>query len=321
MRMRAWICAILALLSVSLFASRRASGQDLRAGVEQLAAQVAKAAPEGKQLRIAVADFPDLQGITSDFGRFVSSRLTTRLANNPRFFVIERQRLGQVLAELRFSMSDLVDPAKAKQLGRMVGVEAIVVGTVSDLGNQVELDARIIEIETNRMLLGATTTISKDQVVAQMMQAGRQGPGGPSGPPGPPNGVEPPAPPGDGKAVSLEGFIFQPRGCRRQAENVFCGVAFVNTGSEDRSLTLSNAYDPLSRLIDDRGNQYRASIQIGDKRAKPGYELQETFVPQLPTNVVFFAESVDPRATRMTVVIGIRQFKRLPAVREIPVTK
>jgi len=57
-------------------------------GVEQLATQIAKAAPDGKPLRVAVADFPDLQGVTSDLGRYIASRLTTRLAQVPRFFVM-----------------------------------------------------------------------------------------------------------------------------------------------------------------------------------------------------------------------------------------
>jgi TolB-like protein len=168
-----WTAVVLACVGLLLFSVLIVSAQDVRAGVEQLASQIAKGAPEGRQLRVAVADFPDLQGMTSELGRFIASRLTTRLAQSQKFFVIERQRLGQVLVELKFSMSDLVDPAKAKQLGRMAGVEAIVVGTVSDLGNQVDLDARMIEIETNRMLLGATVTISKDQVVKDMLERGR----------------------------------------------------------------------------------------------------------------------------------------------------
>lgn len=174
MKTRLWRVAILAFGGLVISSALTASGQDLRAGVEQLAAQIVQAMPEGKQLRVAVADFPDLQGVGSDLGRYIASRLTTRLAQNPKFFVIERQRLGQVLAELKFSLSDLVDPAKAKRLGQMAGVEAIIVGTLSDLGSQVDLDARMIEIETNRMLLGATMTISKDHVVKEMLERGRQ---------------------------------------------------------------------------------------------------------------------------------------------------
>ncbi len=153
---------------------------DLREGLDQMAAQLAKGAPEGKQFRVAVADFPDLQGVISDLGRFIANRITTRLVQNPKFSVIERQRLNQVLGELKFSISDLVDPSKAKQLGRMVGVEGLVVGAVSDLGNQVDIDARMIEIESNKMLLGATVTISKDEVVQKMLERGREVPAPPS---------------------------------------------------------------------------------------------------------------------------------------------
>jgi TolB-like protein len=170
-RVAAISATICALLSVS---AQPVAAQDVRSGVEQLAVQITKEAPEGRQLRVAVADFPDLQGGTSDLGRYIASRLTTRLAQSPKFFVIERQRLGQVLAELKFGMSDVVDPSKAKQLGKMAGVEAIIVGTVADVGNQFDFDARMIDIETNRLLLGATVTIAKDPAVDEMNRRGRQ---------------------------------------------------------------------------------------------------------------------------------------------------
>ncbi len=305
-----------------------AVAQDVRAGVEQLAAQIAKGAPEGKQLRVAVADFPDLQGATSDFGRFVASRLTTRLAQDRRFFVIERQRLGQVLAELKFSMSDLVDPTKAKQLGRMVGVEGIVVGTVSDLGNQVDIDARLIEIETNRMLLGASVTISKDPIVTELLQRGRQeAPAAPPGPGAPPAVGAAPPPPAPGKPVRVEAedFVFEPRGCRRTAGKLDCSVAFVNTGSVRELAVNARHGEPRSQLIDNKGNQYPPRIGIGERwdedRGYFGFPLKETFVPEVPVIVHFVTEDVSADATHMTVVVGINGFKATPVVRNIPIIK
>ena len=167
-----WMVSYILLFGLMFTLPEPTWAVDLKEGVEQLATQLAKSVPEGKQLRVAVTDFPDLQEVTSDLGRYIAERLTTRLSQNPKFWVIERRRLGQVLGELRFSMSDLVDPNKAKRLGQMVGVEAIVVGSISELGNQVDLDARMIEIETGKMLPGATVTISKDQVVAELLQRG-----------------------------------------------------------------------------------------------------------------------------------------------------
>jgi len=69
---RELVISFSALLGLVFLSVRPVSAQDVRAGVEQLAAQVEKRAPAGKQLRIAVADFPDLQGVTSELGRFIA---------------------------------------------------------------------------------------------------------------------------------------------------------------------------------------------------------------------------------------------------------
>jgi curli biogenesis system outer membrane secretion channel CsgG len=106
MRIAVWTLNIIIWGGVLAALALPASAQTLRTGVEQLAEQFIKSLPDDRQLRVAVADFQDLQNVTSDLGRFIASRLTTRLAQSPKFFVVERQRFGQVLAELRFSMTD-----------------------------------------------------------------------------------------------------------------------------------------------------------------------------------------------------------------------
>ncbi|GEM_PF-2345452 len=172
-----WVICVTAGIAGLLVVPGGAGAADLKQGVEQLAIELGKSIPEGRAWRVAVTDFPDLQGITSDLGRYIAERLTTRLSvQGQKFRVIERRRLGLVLGELKFSNSDLVDPTKAKELGKMLGVEGLVVGSVSDLGNQVDVDARIIEIETNNILPGVSATLSKDQVVAQLLTSGRTGP-------------------------------------------------------------------------------------------------------------------------------------------------
>lgn len=179
---RLWAATgLVSLLFLSVVSSDPALAADLKEAVDQLAVQLAKSVPEGRTLRVAVTDFPDLQGVISDLGRYIAERLTTRLSVQiEKFRVIERRRLGQALGELRFSVSDLVDPDKAKQFGKMLGAEAIVVGTVSDLGNVVDADARIIEIETSNVLPGTTAAISKDETVRQMIERNREMPTPPS---------------------------------------------------------------------------------------------------------------------------------------------
>lgn len=173
MRLRGFL---LALAFIAL--ADNAGATDLKQGVEQLAQQLAATIPQGRKLRVAITDFPDLQGVTSDLGRYIPERLTTRLSGQDQTFqVIERRRLAHILDELKFSTSDLlVDQSKAKQFGKLVGVEAIVAGTLSDLGQSVDVDARIIEIDTGKVFPGVAVGITKDSSVQQMMERGREKP-------------------------------------------------------------------------------------------------------------------------------------------------
>lgn len=254
--------------SLVIVLSGPAQAADLKEGVEQLASAIAKSVPEGKQLRVAVTDFPDLQGVTSDLGRYIAERLTTRLIQDPRKFrVVERRRLGQVLAELKFGMSDLVDPAKAKQLGRMVGVEALVVGSLSDLGNIVEVDARIIEIETSNMLVAATTSISKDETVKTMQERGREMPA-PSSPRGSIGGpATMPAPPVTLGTVKYQDFpqlrveVVSLR--RLSGGRIELVLNYVNKTSKDYVVSIPTWCSQTQLMSDDSGNDYRCENFVG----------------------------------------------------------
>jgi hypothetical protein len=235
--------------------------------------------------------------------------------------VIERQRLSQVLAELKFSMSDLVDPAKAKRLGQMVGVDALVVGTVSDLGNQVDLDARMIEVETNRMLLGAVVTISKDPTVEEMLKRGRQEAVAttPATSPGPA-----PAARLAPKAVAtaeVEGIALELRECRVTGPRVVC--AFSVTNSTQRTSDVGFSLQSETYLIDDLGNKITPTeLRIGTLvlvgrggLAAAGHQVPSGMPMRM--SVTFNEVSSESRAINVMLGVEYRQaiFRNIPLLR------
>lgn len=148
---------------------------DLDEGIDELAKQLTKGAETRKRMTIAVAEFPDLEETVTNLGRYIAEGLSTKFSQISTFQVIERRRLAQVLAELKLGMSDLINPTKAKRLGQMTGVEVIAVGTISDLGSTVKINARLIEIESATALTGASVRVSKDPIVEKMLREGRTG--------------------------------------------------------------------------------------------------------------------------------------------------
>jgi len=156
-----------------------------------LAAPVFGQAPARK--RVAVIDFDyatvrafvnDIWGSDQDIGKGIADMLVGQLVRNGNYSVIERKQLDRVLQEQNFQQSGRADASTAAQLGRLLGVDAIIIGSITQFGRDdkkvgigggvrvggigiggigrrqakavVQIDARIVDIKTAEILGVAT---------------------------------------------------------------------------------------------------------------------------------------------------------------------
>jgi curli biogenesis system outer membrane secretion channel CsgG len=105
-----------------------------------LAAQTAP-----RRARIAVMDFDyaTVQSSTSamfgsniDVGKGVTDLLIAGLVKNGTYSIIERSALDKIMAEQNFNNSQRADATSAARLGKLLGVDAIIVGSVTQFGNE-----------------------------------------------------------------------------------------------------------------------------------------------------------------------------------------
>jgi curli biogenesis system outer membrane secretion channel CsgG len=105
-----------------------------------LAAQTAP-----RRARIAVMDFDyatvqsssaAMFGSNIDVGKGITDLLISDLVKNGTFSIIERQALDKLMAEQNFSNSQRADATSAAKLGKLLGVDAIIVGAVTQFGNE-----------------------------------------------------------------------------------------------------------------------------------------------------------------------------------------
>jgi curli biogenesis system outer membrane secretion channel CsgG len=116
-----------------------------------------------------------------DVGKGISDLLVKYLVKDGSYSVVERKALDKILAEQNFSNSDRANPNSAAKLGKLLGVDAIIVGSITQFGNDtkktgiggaggglggfglggfkhskskaiVTLDARIVDIDTAEIL-------------------------------------------------------------------------------------------------------------------------------------------------------------------------
>ena len=95
--------------------------------------------------RIAVMDFDyaTVQTTTSavfgtnvDVGKGIVDLVVTGLVKDGSYSVIERKALDKLMAEQNFSNSNRADPASAARIGKLLGVDAIIVGSITQFGNE-----------------------------------------------------------------------------------------------------------------------------------------------------------------------------------------
>lgn len=166
---------LLMLLPLSLPGSLE--GQEpptLEEGIREIATTLGERMSSSEIRKIAVVEFSDLAGYQSALGLFVAEELTTRLlgANPGAFDVVERQQLIKVLNEQSLTASALFDSETIANVGEILGIEAIVTGTIADLGDDVKIHARAISVSTAKIFAAADTRVPKKGVVETLMHQG-----------------------------------------------------------------------------------------------------------------------------------------------------
>src|SRR5689334_11935232 len=124
----------------------------------------------GLKRRIGVVDFENKTKYgAARLGTSASDILITELVKSNRFIVVERDKLDKLMEEQKLGMSGAIDPGTAAKMGKILGLNAIVTGAISQFGTQSEgseylitqsknqvvkctVDIRVVDVETGQVL-------------------------------------------------------------------------------------------------------------------------------------------------------------------------
>lgn len=129
---------------------------------QKMAADLARGLTKLKNPRVAVLALPYHNGVENSGSAMVAERLITQLANLKGFRIIERSLLKNLLEEHALSETGVLDPDSTKQIGKILGVDAVVSGTLIDLDSgKTEVNARVLEAQTGMVLTACRAIIPK----------------------------------------------------------------------------------------------------------------------------------------------------------------
>lgn len=98
--------------------------------------------------RVAVADFTDLQGNVTQLGRFL---------------------VKVILKEHKLSEKGLIDPATARKLGLIAGVDALLTGTITPFGDSVRLSVKMLDSASAEVIDANRGNIPKTKAIEELL--------------------------------------------------------------------------------------------------------------------------------------------------------
>jgi TolB-like protein len=107
---------------------------------------------------------------TSDqFSAYVLDELTANLVNSRHLTIIDRNEIDLIRRELDFQMSGDVDDNSIQALGRMLGAQSIVSGSLTNIGDEYRIMIRVLNVQSATIEVQYRVDIANDRRVASLL--------------------------------------------------------------------------------------------------------------------------------------------------------
>jgi len=103
------------------------------------------------EVRVAVVAF-DVFLVDKEMGSVVAQLITSKLSTLSGIEIAERSRLDEVLSEMELSQAGVVAPEQAVETGKLLGANAIVMGSVGKIGVKFVINIRLVDTESGKVM-------------------------------------------------------------------------------------------------------------------------------------------------------------------------
>ena len=120
--------------------------------------------------RIAILDFQG-EGVSTNESKTFTDRVRTALVGYSQFEVMEREKFEAIMAEQKIQLSGICAEDCIVEVGQVAGVQYMVSGDVRKLRNTLFVAARIIDVETSKLMASQDLTVPEDNIQALLKAA------------------------------------------------------------------------------------------------------------------------------------------------------
>jgi len=120
--------------------------------------------------RIAITEFPYGERF-NNLSKDIEDRFYTAMIQRG-MQIVERERLTEILTEQAMEWTGLFDLASAAELGKLLGVEGVLIGSITDQGETLAIRSRLVDVETAQSITAAASSINKTPSITEALSSG-----------------------------------------------------------------------------------------------------------------------------------------------------
>lgn len=133
-----------------------------------LAAGFGRLPGSGRYRRLAVLTFSEVGAKVQErkLGTILTAEVATNLKRDHGLFLVERARLGEVLSEMKLQEMTSPDASQASRIGQMADAQALVIGSVAEVGGRYLVTARIVATQSGEALAAESVSVPEAGMAA-----------------------------------------------------------------------------------------------------------------------------------------------------------
>ncbi|MFH1562990.1 MAG: FlgO family outer membrane protein [Nitrospirota bacterium] len=159
------ITGLFGVLSGLFFVIPCYAAGNLETAMVDLSTQLSQYVSTPKELTIGVVEFQNLSYKNTNMEKFLCEELTNQLFLTKKFKVIEKSQLYKVIEEQKLSLNQVVDPENAGKIGKILGIDGILIGSIAEKDNSIVINARIVNVAQGEILATANVNIPIDKQI------------------------------------------------------------------------------------------------------------------------------------------------------------
>ncbi len=113
--------------------------------------------------KLVVLYITDINKTQTNTGKYLADAVSLDVLNNPGGFqVFDRDNLDAITGAKKLIAEGYIDAARAKELGQILSVEVIIVGTYTVLSNSIKLTLKALDVSSGFVIAGSARDLPLD---------------------------------------------------------------------------------------------------------------------------------------------------------------